>query len=102
MKGEDIHLMDIHENSILAEFFVICSGTSKRMVKGLMVAVQDEVKKKFQMMILDEDSVLTQKEKSDLMVKLSTQKLMVGRKIRSEQGFRAVSNEVSKRTGALN
>jgi ribosome-associated protein len=39
--------MDIHENSVLADFFVICSGTSQRMVKGLMVEVQDEVKKKF-------------------------------------------------------
>jgi len=39
--------MDIHENSILADFFVICSGTSTRMVKGLMSEVEDEVKKKF-------------------------------------------------------
>ena len=39
--------MDIHENSVLADYFVICSGTSQRMVKGLMVEVQDEVKKKF-------------------------------------------------------
>jgi len=40
-------LLDIHENTVLADFFVICSGTSQRMVKGLMVEVQDEVKKKF-------------------------------------------------------
>ena len=46
-KGEDIHLMDIHENSVIADFFIICSGTSQRMVKGLMVEVLDEVKKKF-------------------------------------------------------
>jgi ribosome-associated protein len=46
-KGEDIHLMDIHESSILADYFVICSGTSDRMVKALMVEVQDEVKKEF-------------------------------------------------------
>ncbi|TFG49231.1 MAG: ribosome silencing factor [Anaerolineales bacterium] len=46
-KGEDIHLLDIHENSILADFFIICSGTSARMVKGLMSDVEDEVKKKF-------------------------------------------------------
>ena len=39
--------MDIHENSILAEFFVICSGTSQRMVNGLMRDVTDEVKKEF-------------------------------------------------------
>jgi len=37
--------MDIHENSVLADYFVICSGTSERMVKALMLEVQDEVKK---------------------------------------------------------
>ncbi len=47
MKGEDIHLLDIHENSILADFFVICSGTSTRMVKALMDEVEDQVKGKF-------------------------------------------------------
>ena len=47
MKGEDIHLMDIHESSILADYFVICSGTSVRMVKALMNEVEDEVKKEF-------------------------------------------------------
>lgn len=46
-KGEDIHLLDIHENTILAEYFIICSGTSARMVKGLMSEVEDEVKKEF-------------------------------------------------------
>lgn len=39
--------MDIHENSILADFFVICSGTSERMVHALMEDVRDEVKKEF-------------------------------------------------------
>ena len=47
MKGEDIHLLDIHENSILADYFVICSGTSVRMVKALIDDVDDEVKKEF-------------------------------------------------------
>ena len=46
-KGEDIHLLDIHENSILADYFVICSGTSVRMVKALMTDVDDEVKQAF-------------------------------------------------------
>ena len=46
-KGEDIHLLDIHENSILADYFVICSGTSVRMVKALMSDVDDEVKKEY-------------------------------------------------------
>ena len=39
--------MDIQENSILADYFVICSGTSERMVNALMVDVKDEVKKEF-------------------------------------------------------
>jgi ribosome-associated protein len=39
--------LDIHENSILADYFVICSGTSERMVRALMNEVEDEVKKKF-------------------------------------------------------
>jgi len=47
MKGEDIHLLDIYENSILADYFVICSGTSTRMVKALVNDVEDEVKKEF-------------------------------------------------------
>jgi ribosome-associated protein len=40
-------LLDIHENSILADYFVICTGTSERMVKALMSEVEDEVKKEF-------------------------------------------------------
>ena len=47
MKGEDTHLLDIHEKSILADYFVICSGTSTRMVKALVNHVEDEVKKEF-------------------------------------------------------
>lgn len=39
--------MDIEELSILADYFVICSGTSDRMVKALMTEVLDEVKKEF-------------------------------------------------------
>jgi ribosome-associated protein len=47
MKGEDIHLMDIQENTVLADYFIICSGTSERMVNALMADVKDEVKKEF-------------------------------------------------------
>jgi len=39
--------MDIQENSIIADYFVICSGTSERMVNALMSEVKDEVKKEF-------------------------------------------------------
>ena len=43
----DIHLLNIQEISILAEYFVICSGSSARMVKALINEVLDEVKKEF-------------------------------------------------------
>ena len=39
--------MDIQENSVIADYFVICSGTSVRMVSALMSEVKDEVKKEF-------------------------------------------------------
>ncbi len=37
--------MNIKEVSVLADYFVICSGSSTRMVKALMTEVADEVKK---------------------------------------------------------
>ena len=39
--------MNIQEISILADYFVICSGSSVRMVKALISEVLDEVKKEF-------------------------------------------------------
>lgn len=46
-KGEDILLLDIHEVAIFADYFVICSGTSDRMIGALLDAVVDEVKQRF-------------------------------------------------------
>ncbi|MBN2550357.1 MAG: ribosome silencing factor [Anaerolineales bacterium] len=34
-KGEDIILLDIHDISDFADYFVICSGTSDRMLQAL-------------------------------------------------------------------
>ena len=45
-KGEDILLLDIREVAPLADYFVICSGTSDRMLAGLVDAVQRDVKSK--------------------------------------------------------
>jgi ribosome-associated protein len=45
-KGEDIIVLDINEISLLADYFVICSGTSPRMIDALSEAVVDEVKEK--------------------------------------------------------
>jgi ribosome-associated protein len=46
-KGEDIILLDIHDVSILAHYFVICSGTSPRMIDALSEAAIAAVKEKF-------------------------------------------------------
>ncbi len=43
-KGEDIILMDISEVADFADYFVICSGTSRRMVQALAKSVKDEIK----------------------------------------------------------
>lgn len=47
-KGENILLLDIREQAIFADYFVICSGTSDRMLKALQDAVAEDVKEKFQ------------------------------------------------------
>jgi ribosome-associated protein len=42
-EGEDIILIDIHEIAYFAEYFVICSGTSERMLQALADAAIDQV-----------------------------------------------------------
>jgi ribosome-associated protein len=44
-KGEDILLLDIREVGSLADYFVICSGTSDRMLDALMDAVIRQLRK---------------------------------------------------------
>lgn len=44
-KGEDILLLDIHEIAYFAEYFVICSATSDRMLNALADAALEQVKK---------------------------------------------------------
>jgi len=43
-KGEDIILLDISEVAPLADYFVVCSGSSDRMLDALIDAVQRAVK----------------------------------------------------------
>jgi ribosome-associated protein len=43
-KGEDILLLDIHDVAIFAEYFVICTGTSDRMLDALADAALQSVK----------------------------------------------------------
>ncbi|HNB54075.1 MAG TPA: ribosome silencing factor [Anaerolineales bacterium] len=47
-KAEDIVLMDIQEVTTIADYFVICSGTSNRMLDALADAVRDQMRDKHQ------------------------------------------------------
>lgn len=47
-KGEDILILDIREISLLADYFVICSGTSPRMIGALSDAAVENVREKHQ------------------------------------------------------
>ena len=46
-KGEDIILLDIQKISAFTDYFIICSGTSERMLHSLMHAILDEAKSKY-------------------------------------------------------
>lgn len=48
-KGEDILLLDIHGISDFADYFVICSGTSDRMLQGLADGVLEQVRNQYDM-----------------------------------------------------
>jgi ribosome-associated protein len=45
--GENIILMDIHEISDFTDYFVICSGTSDRMLNALADALDKAVREQF-------------------------------------------------------
>ncbi len=46
-KGEDILLLDIKEIASFTDYFVICTGTSDRMLDALASTTVDEIKKKY-------------------------------------------------------
>jgi len=46
-KGENIVLIDLQDIAIFADFFVICSGTTDRMIQALVDAAIDDVKKEY-------------------------------------------------------
>ncbi|HEY72180.1 MAG: ribosome silencing factor [Chloroflexi bacterium] len=46
-KGEDILILDIRDISILADYFVIGSTTSKRQAKAIVEGVKQEIKQAF-------------------------------------------------------
>jgi|SRR5687767_5121611 ribosome-associated protein len=45
-KGEDIVLLDIREQTLIADFFVICSGSSERQLKAIVDGVTEELRKR--------------------------------------------------------
>lgn len=46
-KGEDIILIDLQGIAIFANYFVICSGSSDRMIQALVDSALEQVKKEF-------------------------------------------------------
>ena len=48
-KGENILLLDIHEIASFTDYFIICSGSSDRMIDSLADAVIDEARKKVEL-----------------------------------------------------
>ncbi len=46
-KAENILLLDIQEVASFADYFIICSGTSERMLDGLSDAVLKQVKQEY-------------------------------------------------------
>ena len=43
-QGEDILLLDIQEIATFADYFIICSGTSRRQLDALKGAISEELK----------------------------------------------------------
>jgi ribosome-associated protein len=46
-KAEDIVMLDIHTLSIIADYFVICTGTSDRQVRAIARDIDEQVKKQY-------------------------------------------------------
>jgi ribosome-associated protein len=46
-KGEDIALLDLHERTIIADYFIVCSAGSERQLKAIVNGVTEEIKKRY-------------------------------------------------------
>jgi ribosome-associated protein len=53
-KGEDILLLDIHEISDFTNYFIICSGTSNRMLNSLIGVARETAKKEYGLVSIPE------------------------------------------------
>jgi ribosome-associated protein len=45
-KGENIVLLDIRQQTLIADFFIICSAGSERQLKAIVEGIAEEVKKR--------------------------------------------------------
>lgn len=50
-KGENLVLIDIKQLSVFADYFIICSGTSDRMLSALAKSVTEFVHEKYQLSV---------------------------------------------------
>lgn len=48
-KAEDIVLLDIREQSVIADYFIICSGNSKRQLKAIIEGLVVETKAQYEL-----------------------------------------------------
>ncbi len=46
-KADDIVLLDLRPNVVLADFFILCNGNSDRQMKALIDHVREDVKERF-------------------------------------------------------
>lgn len=47
-KGENIVLLDLRGRTIIADYFVVCSGGSERQLKAIVEGVTEELKKDYE------------------------------------------------------
>jgi ribosome-associated protein len=46
-KGEDIVLLDIRGQTLITDYFVLCSGTSERQIKAIVEGIRESIKKDY-------------------------------------------------------
>lgn len=46
-KAEDIVLLDLRPDTVIADFFVLCCGNSDRQIRALMEYIRDDIKAKY-------------------------------------------------------
>lgn len=42
-KASDVVLLDIHEQSVIADYFVICTGSNPRQIQAITSAIEDKL-----------------------------------------------------------